>query len=263
MSKAFHLLVVAAGAAAFSSGSSAQDTTLLAESFSYAAGSLTSVSGGTWVPHSGTNSNPVQVNGAGAAVLRGGSAEDVNRPLGPAPLTAGTLYASFTVDFSSGTLAATGVSAYFLHFKDAGTGFRGRVFVGSATVADADLFRLGIENDGSDGALSVSYSGNLDRTAPHEVTVAYDLGLGTSRLWVNAPVTGPATAEDTVAGAAIAGVSSIALRQGGNATSTGNYSGLQVDNLTVVHQTTVIPEPSTWALAMAGVVVLGWASRRR
>lgn len=262
MSKVFHVLAVAAGATTFSHGLSAQDAALLSESFSYPVGSLTAVSGGSWAAHSGTNSNPVQVHGTGAAVLRGGSAEDVNRLLGPAPLNEGVLYASFTVDFSSGTLGATGVSTYFLHFKDSGTGFRGRVFIGSASVADSDLFRLGIENDGGDGAATVSYSGNLDRTAPHQVTVAYDLGLGTSRLWVNAPVTGPATVEDNVAGSLVP-VTSIALRQGGAATSTGNYSGLLVDNLTVVHQTTVIPEPSTWALAVAGIVVVGWATRRR
>jgi hypothetical protein len=240
----------------------AQDQTLLAESFSYAAGNITAVSSGAWIAHSGAGSNPVQVNASGAAVVRGGSAEDVNWTLSATPLTTGTLLASFTLDFSSGTLAASGVSTYFLHFKDATTGFRARVFLGSATVADTDLFRLGIENDGGDGAATVSYSSNLDRTSPHQVTVAYDLAAGTSRLWVNTPLTGPATVEDSVAATPL-GIVGVALRQGGGATTTGNYSGLQVDNLNVTYSATVVPEPGTWALGITGLGFMGWSVRRR
>ena len=262
MNTRIHQALLAAGSLALPLALFAQDQTLLTETFSYAAGNLTAVSNGGWAAHSGAGSNPVQVNASGAAIVRGGSAEDVNSVLSATPLTTGTLLASFTLDFSSGTLAASGVSSYFLHFKDATTGFRARVFLGSATVADTDLFRLGIENDGSDGAATVAYSANLDRTASHQVTVAYDLAAGTSKLWINAPLNGPATVEDTVAATPL-GMVGVALRQGGSGTTTGNYSGLQVDNLTVMYSPAVVPEPGTWALGMAGLGMLGWSIRRR
>ena len=257
-----HHSLLAAGLLAFPVAILAQDQTLLTETFSYAAGNLTAVSNGGWIAHSGAGSNPVQVNASAAAVLRGGSAEDVNWTLSPTPLTTGSLLASFTVDLSSGTLVASGVSTYFLHFKDGTTGFRARVFLGSADVADTDLFRLGIENDGGDGATTISYSANLDRTAPHQVAVAYDLAAGTSKLWINAPLTGPATVEDALAAAPL-GMVGVALRQGGSAATTGNYSGLQVDNLTVTYSPAVVPEPTTWALGIAGLGVMGWSVRRR
>lgn len=255
-------VLVVAGALSWTMAALAQDQTLLTETFSYASGNLTEVSSGGWTAHSGAGSNPVQVNASGAAVLRGGSAEDVNRIISATALTSGTLFASFTLDLSAGTIAASGVSNYILHFKDATTGFRARVFLGSGTTADTDLFRLGIENDASDGAATVFYSGNLDRTAPHQVTVAYDLAAGTSKLWVNAPVSGPATVEDNVAASPL-GMVGVGLRQGGSAATTGNYSGLQVDNLTVTYSSpAVVPEPGTWALGLVGLGVLGMVLRR-
>ena len=90
---------------------------ILSETFGYSSGNLTTVSSAAWAAHSGAGSNPVQVNASGAAVLRGGSAEDVNRSLG-STYTDGTLWASFDLDFSTGTIAASGVNTYVLHFKD-------------------------------------------------------------------------------------------------------------------------------------------------
>ena len=262
MNKRIPQALVAAGALSLPFAALAQDQTLLVENFSYASGALTAVSGGIWSAHSGGGSNPVQVNASGAAVLRGGSAEDLNATIAASALTSGTLFASFSLDLSSGSIAATGVNTYLVHFKDASTGFRGRVFIGSATVADPDLFRIGVENDGSDGAATVAFTSNLDRTAPYQVTLAYDLSAGTSKLWVNAPVSGPATVEDTVAAAPL-GIVGVALRQGGGATTTGVFSGAQVDNLTVTYSPAVVPEPGTWALGLVGAGILGWSARRR
>lgn len=262
MNKKTPQALVVVGALSLPLAALAQDQTLLVETFSYASGAITAVSGGIWNAHNGAGTNPVQVGATGVAVLRGGSAEDVNATLSASPLTAGTLFASFTLDLSSATIAASGVSTYLVHFKDTSTGFRGRVFIGSATVADPDLFRIGVENDGSDGAATVAFTSNLDRTAPYQVTLAYDLSAGTSKLWVNAPVSGPATVEDNVAAAPV-GIVGVALRQGGSGTSTGNFSGAQVDNLTVTYSPAAVPEPGTWALGLVGAGILGWSARRR
>lgn len=233
---------------------------LLNETFTYSAGDLTAVSTGAWVNHSGT-ANFVQVNASGAAVLSGGSAEDVNRALTGAPYTAGTLWASFDLDFSSGTIAATGVNTYVLHFKDASTGFRGRVFIGSSTAADTDLFRLGIENAAGDGSTDTIFSSDLDRTSVHSVTLAYDITAGTSKLWVDTSTSNPATVEDTTPSVTVvASLSAVALRQGGSASTTGKYTGLQIDNLVVSY--TAVPEPHEYA-AVAGAGLLAFAMWRR
>lgn len=247
-------LLLSAGALVAASSVQAQ---LLSENFSYSAGNLTTVSSAAWVAHSGAGSNPVQVNAGGAAVLRGGSAEDVNRSLG-GTYSEGTLWASFDLDFSTGSIAASGVNTYVFHFKDDTTGFRGRVFIGSSVATDTDLFRMGIENDAGDGGTAV-FSGDLDRTSVHSVTVAYNLTTRTSKLWVDSPTSGPATVEDNTAATAIS-MSAVGLRQGGTAASTGNFSGLQIDNIVVSY--TPVPEPEEWA-AIAGAGLIGFALWRR
>jgi hypothetical protein len=231
---------------------------ILSETFGYSSGNLTTVSSAAWAAHSGAGSNPVQVNASGAAVLRGGSAEDVNRSLG-STYTDGTLWASFDLDFSTGTIAASGVNTYVLHFKDDTTGFRGRVFIGSSTAADTDLFRLGIENDAGDGGTAI-FTSDLDRTSVHSVTVAYDITAKTSKLWVDAPTSGPATVQDTAAATSALSMSAVGLRQGGSIASTGNYTGLQIDNLVVSY--TPVPEPEEWA-AIVGAGLVGFALWRR
>jgi hypothetical protein len=55
-------------------------------------------------------------------------------------------------------------------------------------------------------------------------------------------------------------MSAVALRQGGNGASTGNYTGLQIDNLVVSY--TPVPEPEEWA-AIVGAGLVGFALWRR
>ena len=248
------ILLLSAGALVVACSAHAQ---LLSENFTYSDGSLTSASGGSWVAHGSGTAVPVA---DGAAVLAGGSGrEDVNRSLGSV-YTTGTLTVSFDVDLSAGSVAASGVNSYFLHFSDGGTAnFRARVFVGSSSANDVDLFRIGIENDGNESSVSVAYSTDLDRTSPHSVVVSYDLDSRTSKLWVDSSVLNTPTAQDIVAATGI-GMSAIAMRQGGTASTTGNYSGLRVDNLVVSY--TAVPEPEEWA-AIAGAGLVGFALWRR
>src|SRR5262245_16953486 len=97
---------------------------VLDETFSYADGSLLTVSSGSWSNHSGTVG---QVDVLGGKVnLSQSESEDVNRLLDGAPYTSGNLYASFVANFATLPL---GTGGYFAHFKDDGTAnFRCRVF---------------------------------------------------------------------------------------------------------------------------------------
>ena len=192
---------------------------LWVEPFNYADGNLTTVSTNLWTAHSGSGINPVKVLGGKVSGLSSGG-EDVNRALG-ATYSNGVLYAGFDL-----TLAPTNVSGsgYFLHFKDASSLFKGRVFLGAPTVAG---FRLGLENDALDGGATVLFTGDLSFGITNRVILAYDVAARTSRLWVNSTNELAPTLEDTNA-ATFSSVSALALRQG-----SGVYGGLSIDNIAV------------------------------
>lgn len=228
---------------------------ILSESFTYADGNLTAVSGGNWANFSGTGTFiPVS---SGVVSLNGGSGsrEDVTRALGSA-YTSGSLFASFSVSLTGGTAPTTGTQSYFLTFKDATTsGFRGRVFVAAPITSG---FRLGLENDGNDTVTSTVFTSDLSIASTHSVTLAYNITAGTSKLWVDTATSNAPTLVDNTAATALAGgLTSIALRQ-----ATVVYSGLKIDNLTVTDNLAAVPEPGEWA-AISGVGLLGFALLRR
>src|SRR2546422_206383 len=77
----------------------ARSAVILDDSFDYADGPLTAVSGGIWTTHSGTVD---QVDVASGKVnLSQNESEDVNAPLAGAPYDGPTLYASFLVNFAA------------------------------------------------------------------------------------------------------------------------------------------------------------------
>lgn len=179
---------------------------LLDEPFAYPDGSLTNVSGGRWVNHSGT-AGQADVS-AGAVNLTGTESEDVNAALGGGPYPAGSgavLYVKFTVRF---TALPSGAGTYFLHFKDGGTGFRARVFA-STSGAAPDRFRLGIAEAGSTPAL---LERDLALDTPHTVLVRYDVATAASTLWVDATAETDPSVSATDDGTPIT-VVALALRQ--------------------------------------------------
>lgn len=224
------------------------------ETFSYPDGSLTNVSS-LWTTHSGT-ATQIGISGNQVAGMSagGGSREDSNRLL-DATYSTGVLFAGFDL-----TLSGTPVSsAYFAHFKDATTGFRGRAFLGAPTVSG---FRIGLENDSGDNGVSVTFTSDLNLGETYRVVLGYDTGNGTSRLWVNNGTEGSPTLTDATA-ATLLPITSFALRQG--ATAPAAYTGLDVDDLFVATDFTTaytVPEPSVLAVTGLGVLAL-WAVRRR
>ncbi len=129
---------------------------LLSDDFPYPDGPITAASGGKWTNHSGTAEQANVVSGA--LTLTQSESEDINAPLTGAPFTGGVLYAGFTLTFNE---LPSGAGAYFAHFRDTGTGFRGRLFA--------------LTNDATPGAFRLAISSATTTLAP----IPQDLALGT------------------------------------------------------------------------------------
>lgn len=137
---------------------------LLTDDFDYgaSAGNLTAVSTGSWVAHSGAGTGPVGYQTStlslagytfggtgGAATIATAGSEDVNRSLGGAQ--AGDIYFSLLVNVSAGS-----TGSYFLHFKDATTNYRCRVFARDS--AGSLQFGLSSTSTGTYSTTNFSYN---------------------------------------------------------------------------------------------------------
>lgn len=188
---------------------------LVADNFDYggSAGDLTAVSGGNWVNHSGTSGfvqyTPIGLEMpaygssgvGGAATISTAGTEDVSRNFGVQ--NAGTVYFAALVNVS-----AAGSGDYFLHLKDASTGFRARVFVQN----DGGILRYGL---GTTGAATYA-TANFNYNTTYLVVAKYNVTTGDTALYVldaAAPVE-PATPLVSLAGAGAFPIQAIAIRQG-------------------------------------------------
>lgn len=226
--------------------------TVFTENFDYADGALAGASGSPWTNHSGTAG---QVNVASnAAVLTGSESEDVNALIAASGLfyNSGTLTATLSVNFSA-LPNATG--AYFAHFKDATTGFRGRVF--TTTTGATSGFRLGISDVTNAVASAVFIPTDLSLNTTYALTLTLDVATGRSSLAVAG--IGSATATDltgTPPALIPVNVSAFALRQGGTGLGT-----VAIDNISVDATALPVPEPSISVLGL--LAGLGLMRRRR
>ena len=204
---------------------------LLEENFEYGgtAGDLTAVSGGNWAVHSGAFVSPVMyvpsslslpdysLSGfGGSATFAGGSGsrDDVNRPF--AAQSSGTVYYAALVNLSSAT-----TGDYFLHFKDAGTNFRGRLF---AQDSGGNLL-FGLSSSGSSGTYGAT---NFSYNTTYLAVVKYEIGTGNSALYVLDSCSGTEPATPLVVSTGTANpMSAIAIRQGGISTA-GAIDGIRV-----------------------------------
>ncbi len=228
--------------------SSGFSAVVFTENFSYPDGPLVGAAGSPWVTHSGTT--PLQVNVAsGAAELVSTESEDVSAPFAPTGFfyNSGTLTATFSATFSA---LPNLTGAYFAHFKDAASGFRGRVF--ATTTGAATGFRLGISDATNAVASAVFIPTDLSLSTTYLLTLTLDAATGRSSLAIAG--IGSATATD---GAPLTAINAreFALRQGGT------HGTVAIDNLSIDATGVAVPETSTAVLGL--LAGLGLLRRRR
>lgn len=202
---------------------------LLSENFDYGAtaGDLTVVSSDSWANHSGstkvgyittslTMANYPNVGIGGSVTISPSNSEDVNRTF--TSQTSGIVYGSALVN-----LSAVGSGNYFIHLKDAGTGFRARVGAkddGNGKI----LFGIGASSS------TLTYGTTaFDLNTTYLIVFSYNIDSGESKLHVLTSVVSsePASAESTNTGNSGTAISSIAFRQTSNI-PTANIDGVRV-----------------------------------
>ncbi len=226
--------------------------TVFTENFDYADGPLVGASGSPWVTHSGATAGQVNV-AANAAELVSAESEDVSAPITATGTfyNSGTLTATMSVNFS---VLPNATGAYIAHFKDATTGFRGRVF--TTTTGATAGFRLGIADVTNAVASAVFIPTDLSLNTTYLLTLTLDAATGRSSLAVAG--VGSATATDltgTPAALTPINVFAFALRQGGT------LGTVAIDNISVDATALPVPEPSTSLLGL--LAGLGLMRRRR
>ncbi len=206
---------------------------LLIENFDYGgtAGNLTTVSGGNWAAHSGTG-YPVQyiitslsmpgygssgVGGAATFANGSGSREDVNRTF--VTQSSGVVYYAALVKLS----AADTTGNYFLHLKDATTGFRARIF---ARDSGSGQLRFGFSNTSTGAYATDDFAYNTT----YLLVAKFDTTNGNAALYVldAYSATEPDTPLLTATGTGL-GIQAIAIRQDAGAL-TGVIDGIRVAN---------------------------------
>lgn len=257
----------------------AHATLFFSDGFDYPDGGLTvysgagdNVSGGLWVPHSGTgNPIPVAVSGGQAVVVQGNPAsEDVNRNAGQIIGLGETWYFGALVtinDTRNGNGLALDQDSYFMHLKDSGAAnLRARIY------ADDPL--SGVGGAGFSFGLSAS-SGNvaanwaLDSNFGQQYLVigSYAVDTGETRLWVDPTGIGSTSVTHTLPAAAFTAIEALALRQ--DFVSAGNTYTALIDAVAlgssfdeVYGALSIVPEPSSAVLALVSIVGLAFGSRR-
>lgn len=231
-----------------------QAQTLLTENFTYADGAIVGASGSPWVNNSGTAG---QFNVVGGALfLDDTDTEDIKAPLS-AEVTSGILTATFSLrgdplDVSSG---AGNYIAHFVgdsDFVGAPAAFIGRLFTKTPNVVATGAYTLGIANSTGTAASAVYFTSDLATGTTYTVSMAYNFSTLTTTLTVDG--IGSIVATDTAA--ATVRISDFGFRE---STLTGDFF---IDNLSV--SVSSVPEPSTTAFVLGGVVLIGaMVSRRR
>jgi uncharacterized repeat protein (TIGR01451 family) len=204
------------------------DAPILNENFDYGstAGDLTTQSGGNWSAHSGAGDGPVQYDTSslsmtgyvssdiGGSATFGSGSEDVNRTF--TEQTSGTVYYAALVNLST---ASSGT--YFLHLKDNGFNYRGRVF---AQDVSGNL-RFGFHSSSSTAMYS---STDFSYNTTYLIVVKYNVSTGDGALFVLDTPSASEPASPLVSSTGDAGsVLAVAIRQGSGG-PTGTIDGIRV-----------------------------------
>jgi uncharacterized repeat protein (TIGR01451 family) len=204
---------------------------LLDENFDYGgtAGNLTAMSGGLWVAHSGAGTNPIQYaitslsmpsyvsSGIGGDATFTITGEDDNRTF--ASQSSGTLYYAALVNLSS----AQNTGDYFLHFKNATTGFAARLFARNSS--GALQFGIGTTSTATWGTTNFAYN------TTYLVVAKHDMSTGASVVYVldSCVSTEPTTPLASATGAPVTPLVGFAIRQGTNTNApAGTVDGIRV-----------------------------------
>ena len=149
-----------------------------------------------------------------------------------------------------------GAGAYFFHFKDSSSGFRGRVY---ATVngSAAGSFRLGIAN--SSNSVFTSLATDLVLGTPYTISLSLNVVTGVAGLSINGCAITLASDPTDLAQPIV--VEAIAFRQ--SLANSNGMGSLTADNLTVdaTVPAVAVPEASSVVLMLVGG--LGLMRRRR
>jgi hypothetical protein len=256
----------------------ARATLFFSDGFDYADGDLTvydgtgdNVSGGLWVPHSGTaNQIPVGVSGGQAVVTQGNPAsEDVNRSAGQTIALGETWYFGALVtinDTRAGNGLALDQDSYFMHLKDnTATGFRARIYADDPlTGVGGAGFNFGLS--ASSGNVAVNSTADSNFGQQYLVIGSYAVDTGETKLWVDPTGIGSPSITHTLPAAAFTAIESLALRQ--DFVSAGNTYTALIDAVALGTSFdevygALIPEPSSAALALLSICGLSMRSRQR
>ena len=255
---------------------SAQATTLLSETFSYADGDLTNVSAGAWGYHSGAVdvTNDLSVVAGRAFINQNDGASnhrDYNRLLATTFDTAtdnsSLIYVGFTVNFlalpfNSGTSTA---GSYFAHLKSSvANEFYARIGANQEGAAPG-TFRLAVTTEAwANGAGTVEFPQDLSLNVDYQVVMKYDLFTDRATLWIDPLSEASLSVLSTDAPTYPAGsiINSFGLRQG-TSNTTGAPGDIFIDNLVVgTTYVDVVPEPTSLALVAFGAGVAMFRRRK-
>lgn len=191
---------------------------ILQDSFTYANGTLTTVSANLWTNYSGAIDS--QVNGGRLEVF-GTRAGDVWRPFTNTP--ASILFASFIVNATN----VTSSSNNFAHFSANSTTFRGRVFAIGNSGGAPNTWRLGITAAAANSPQIIPL--DLATNVDYRVVVSYDTNALLGTLWID-PVSTNDVNKQTLDSTGIVGIGFFSFRQPGTTVS---MSNMRVDDLYV------------------------------
>lgn len=173
---------------------------------------------GQWLSNGGTggtNLQQMQIVSAQAQVT-GTQSEDCSTELPPGQTTAPSyppaggyvFYASMKIDYR---VLPNAAGAYFAHFRDNSSGFRGRIYA-ATTGAASGHYRVGIANSANLITAPAIVATDLATNQQYAIVVRYNVATGESRLWLN-PASETSPGVNAVDGAQPVTVEAFTFRQ--------------------------------------------------